>query len=258
MRRVAAVLALGLLSCGAAAAKDYRPLPGSPGFASVLPEGAVAKPVRVAAFRMRETPVTNGEFLEFVRRHPEWRRDRVAAVFADSDYLSHWSAADSLGAEAGRDQPVTRVSWFAAAAFCEAEGARLPTWYEWERAAAADATRADARSDPAWRDRVLEWYARPSGTRLPDVGGAPDVHGLRDLNGLVWEWVDDFNALLVSGDSRDQDGADKARFCGAGALALQEKENFATLMRVAMLASLQARDTTRNLGFRCAKPARGA
>ena len=35
---------------------------------------------------------------------------------------------------------------------------------------------------------------------------------------------------------------------------MQEKENYAVLMRVAMLSSLKAVDTTNNLGFRCAKP----
>jgi formylglycine-generating enzyme required for sulfatase activity len=79
------------------------------------------------------------------------------------------------------------------------------------------------------------------------------VYGVRDLDDLVWEWVDDFNALLVSGDSREQDGADKLRFCGAGAISMKEKENYATLMRVAMLSALKAVDTTSNMGFRCAK-----
>ena len=40
------------------------------------------------------------------------------------------------------------------------------------------------------------------------------------MHGLVWEWVDDFSSLLVSGDSRDQGDADKLKFCGAGALAM--------------------------------------
>ena len=120
-------------------------------------------------------------------------------------------------------------------------------------AAAADATRADARSDPAWRERVLAWYARPSRHALPLVGGARDVHGVRDLNGLVWEWVDDFNALMVASDSRQQGDPDLLKFCGAGAISLQEKENYAVLMRIAMLSALKAADTTNNLGFRCAK-----
>ena len=150
--------------------------------------------------------------------------------------------------------PVTQVSWFAARAFCESEGGRLPTWLEWEYAAAADATRTDARADPAWRRAILAWYERPASQSLPAVGGPANAYGVRDLHGVVWEWVDDFNALLVGSDSRDQDGADKMKFCGAGAVSMQEKENYATLMRIAMLSALKAVDTTNNMGFRCAKP----
>jgi formylglycine-generating enzyme required for sulfatase activity len=50
------------------------------------------------------------------------------------------------------------------------------------------------------------------------------------------------------------------RFCGAGALSMDDRENYAVLMRVAMLSALEGRDTTRNLGFRCARdpsPAKG-
>jgi formylglycine-generating enzyme required for sulfatase activity len=247
-----AVLMLGVLACGSAAAAEYKPLPGG-SFASVLPGDGKDASARIAPFRMREEPVSNAEFLAFVTAHPAWRRDNVPAVFADRGYLSHWAGADRLGDDAKPDQPVTRVSWFAAQAFCESEDASLPSWYEWEYAAAADARRADARADPAWRERVLDWYGRPSGHPLPAIGGAANVYGVRDLNALVWEWVDDFNALLVSSDSREQDGADKLKFCGAGALAMQQKENYATLVRVAMLSALQASDTTRNLGFRCVR-----
>jgi formylglycine-generating enzyme required for sulfatase activity len=34
---------------------------------------------------------------------------------------------------------------------------------------------------------------------------------------------------------------------------MEEKENYAVLMRVAMLSALEAKYTTRNLGFRCAR-----
>jgi formylglycine-generating enzyme len=151
-------------------------------------------------------------------------------------------------------QPVTEVSWSVAQAFCESEGARLPSWTEWEYAAAADATRTDARADPAWLARVLGWYARPATADLPEVGGEPNVCSVRELHGLIWEWVDDFNALLVNTDSRRGEDPDKLKFCGAGANNLQDKQNYAVLMRIAMLSSLQAANSTSSLGFRCVRP----
>jgi len=246
------ILLFGMLLAGPAVAANYAPLPGGT-FKSVLPADGKAAPAEIAAFQMRTELVTNAEFLAFVNAHPQWRRDQVPAIFADRRYLSHWAGPATLGEDVLPDQPVTRVSWFAAQAFCESEQARLPTWYEWEYAAAADSQRTDARGDPQWRESVLAWYGRPANTPLPTVGGAPDVYGVRDLNGLVWEWVSDFNALLVGADSRDQDGADKMKFCGAGALSMQQKENYATLMRVAMLSSLKASDTVTTMGFRCAR-----
>lgn len=242
----------GAALTGPVAAADYAPLPAAR-FPSVIPADGADAPAEIAAFDLRVEPVTNADFLAFVAAHPQWRRDQVPRVFADERYLAHWSSADALGDGALPDQPVTGVSWFAARAFCAAENARLPTWYEWEYAAAADATRADARSDPAWRERVLGWYARPSNQPLPAVGGGPNVYGVRDLNGLVWEWVEDFNALLVSPDSRIQGDPDLLKFCGSGAITMQQRENYATLMRIAMLSSLDAANTTINLGFRCAR-----
>lgn len=253
MRMRLALACLGLVLAFPAAAATYVALPGGR-FASVLPADGKAAPAQLAPFRLRTEPVTNAEFLAFVRAHPEWRRDRVAGIFADARYLSHWAGPLALGREAGPRQPVTRVSWFAARAYCESEGARLPTWYEWEYAAAADASRRDARSDPAWREKLLAWYSRPSNAPLPDVGGAPNAWGVRDITQLVWEWVDDFNALLVAGDSRGQGDPDVLKFCGAGAISLRQKEDYAVLMRIAMLSALKASDTTNNMGFRCAKP----
>ena len=235
-----------------AAAVEYIALPGG-SFASVLPADGKAAAAQVAPFRLRTELVTNGEFLAFVKAHPAWRRDRVAPILADARYLTQWGAADALGDEVLARQPVTRVSWFAAQAYCEGEQARLPSWYEWEFAAAADASRRDARADPAWRESILGWYSRPSTTALPEVGGAANVYGVRDINGLVWEWVDDFNALMVASDSRDQGDPDLLKYCGAGALSMQQKENYAVLMRIAMLSALKAADTTNNMGFRCAK-----
>ncbi len=209
----------------------------------------------VAQFAMMKTPVTNAEFLVFVQAHPQWRRDQVPSVYAEpASYLKQWQAPIQLGDGAGSQQPVTHVSWFAASAYCEAEHARLPTWAEWEYVAAADATRRDARSDPAWRESVLGWYAKPSTAPLANVGQSPaNVYGVQDLNGLIWEWTEDFASMLVSSDDRSQSDANRLKFCGAAALTTQDRENYAVLMRVAMLSSLEAVNSTSSLGFRCAR-----
>jgi formylglycine-generating enzyme required for sulfatase activity len=206
---------------------------------------------------MMKHPVTNAEFLEFVRSNPAWRRDRAPTVFAGPGYLAHWPQPLQIASAEQGTQPVTRVSWFAAAAYCEAQGARLPRWIEWEYVAAADAVRRDARRDPAWRERILGWYARPSSQALPRSGAQPpNAYGVQDLHGVVWEWADDFSALLVSSDNREQGDPDRARFCGAGALSIDDRDNYAVLMRVAMLSSLEASNVTMNLGFRCVKDVR--
>ncbi len=221
---------------------------------SILPADPAQADVAVAGFRLSRKPVTNAEFLAFVRTHPHWQRGRAAAIFVDQNYLQHWWKPLELGADARGDQPVTSVSWFVARAYCEAQRARLPTWHEWELAAAADERMRDARADPAWRKRLLSWYSRPSSNTLNPVGKTPpNVYGIYDLHGLVWEWVEDFNALMISGDNREQGDPDLAKFCGAGALSVTDRENYAVLMRVAMLSSLQANYTTKNLGFRCAQ-----
>jgi len=244
------LLALLLLPCLGAAAPDDNPFLRVPGaqFRSALPRGKQDS-VRVDSFLLQRHPVTNGEFLAFVTTYPQWRRGAVPAVLAGEDYLSAWESPLELGPRAPASQPVTRVSWFAAAAYCEARRARLPDWYEWELAAAASASARDARSDAAWRQQLLDWYSRPAGKPLPAVEqGSANVYGLHDMHGLVWEWVRDFNSLLPA-------DADPEKFCGSGALDVQQKDNYAVLMRIALLGSLRAADTGHVIGFRCARGA---
>lgn len=254
MQRMIFLLLLAIPASGTSASGGtYASLPGGE-FRSALKYADRKGDDRIAPFAMMRRPVTNGDYLAFVQAHSQWRRDRVAHVFAESRYLSSWSGPITLGSGSQENQPVTWVSWFAASAFCEAQHARLPTWLEWEYTAAADEHRRDARSDPAWRESILSWYSRPSNKALPRVGSqGANVYGVQDLHGLVWEWTDDYSALLMSADNRSQDDADKAKFCGAGALSMGDPENYAVLMRVAMLSSLEGSDATANLGFRCAR-----
>ena len=253
MRLLASILIGWSALAGAAGAADERVRIEAADFTPTLAPQPGVDRVHIAAFRLDPRPVTNAQFLQFVLGHPQWQRGRAAALFADADYLSHWAGPTALGRDALARQPVTRVSWFAARAYCAANDGRLPSWSEWELAAAAGPGVADARNDPAWRTGILDWYAKPASDPLSEVGlSSPNVYGVQDLHGLIWEWVEDFGALMVSGDSRVQGDPDKLAFCGAGALSAQDRDNYPILMRIAFLSSLEARSTAHSLGFRCA------
>jgi formylglycine-generating enzyme required for sulfatase activity len=220
---------------------------GAGTYRSLFPPAPNAAQIAVASFSLDKTPATNAEFLAFVSAHPEWQRDRVARVFAETTYLSHWASPTSLG-QVKPDQPVVNVSWFAARAYCASRAMRLPTEAEWEHAAAASDTSADGSSDSVWRGEILSLYSRPSPAVLPSVGGKPNFWGVSDLHGVVWEWVLDFtNAMSAIA------GADGMRFCGATAAGATDASDFAAFERVAFRSSLKASYAVRNLGFRCAK-----
>ena len=250
--------ALALLAAGAAAAAsapariDYRALPGGL-LRSVLPADGKQAPALLAPFLMRANLVSNGEFRAFVASHPQWRRGQVPAVLAGPGYLLAWRAPGDPG-QLDPNAPVTRVSWHAASAFCASEGARLPRWHEWEYGAAADPDRADARDDPKWLSAILNWYARPASGVPGRIGRArANFHGLQDMHGLVWEWVEDYSALFVNADSRAQGTAKQLDYCGGAAVSLGDRRNYAILMRVALLAAMEGAQDGAFLGFRCAR-----
>ena len=210
--------------------------------------------IEVAAFRLDVLPVTNAEFLAFVTAHPQWRRSRVSPLFADETYLRHWAGDLELGPTALPDAPVVHVSWFAARAYARWAGKRLPTTAEWELAASAGYTRADGRADEESQRDLYAWLARPVPAVLPAAASArADFHGVRGLHGLVWEWVEDFNTALVTGESRADTGLERNLFCGAAAAGAGDTSDYAAFMRLALRSSLNANNTTTALGFRCAR-----
>jgi formylglycine-generating enzyme required for sulfatase activity len=240
---VRAILVL-LAVTGSAAATPARIGPGT--YRPAVPVTPSETEIVVAPFLLDREPITNAEFLAFVKAQPAWRRDRAPALQVDRDYLAHWAAPTTLGTSRARG-PVVHVSWFAARAYCAWRGGRLPSEAEWEVAAAADAHRRDASADPQIAARLLEWYARPTPAVLPEIGGAANAWGVRDMLGLVWEWIEDFNASVLNADSRDA----SSPMCGA-VNSSKTPEAYAAFLRAAFRSSLDARFTTPSLGFRCA------
>lgn len=243
------LLALALIGSVAAAQprRHERPVRVGPGtYEPAVPVSPTETTIAVAPFWLDREPVTNADYQAFVRANTAWQRGRAAKLVVDRDYLGHWASPTALGT-ARPQAPVVRVSWFAARAYCAWRGGRLPTEAEWEVAAAADARNKNASKDPAFTAAILRWYAEPTPAILPDVGGEPNAWGVRDLHGLVWEWVEDYNAALISSDSRTT----SVNMCGAAATG-KSPDAYAAYLRVAFRSSLDARFTTPSLGFRCA------
>ena len=206
------------------------------------------KPIEVHSFWIDRVPVTNRDYLKFIRGHPDWRKSHVKQVFSDPHYLENWSTDLRLRNAREWDGPATHVSWFAAQAYCEWLGKELPSTDQWEYA-----LYDQGRNQDQVRDRILKWYGNPNQKLLSPVRHtSQNGFGISDLVGVIWEWTLDFNSFMASPEARDSTG-DKNLFCGGGSEGARNTSDYATFMRYSFRSSLKAAYSTSNLGFRCAK-----
>ncbi len=209
--------------------------------------------VTISDFYMDVYPVTNQEFLEFVKAKPKWKKSQVKKLFADGNYLVSWESDTQLGATQSQKAPATNISWFVANDYCSSQGKRLPTIDEWEYVAMANEDIADARYLETYNEFILGWYEKPK-TFNNEIGSTfKNYWNVYDLHGLVWEWTSDFNSVLISGESRKDVDNDSNLFCGSAAIGATDLMNYAAFMRYAIRGSLKANFTMKNLGFRCVK-----
>jgi gamma-glutamyl hercynylcysteine S-oxide synthase len=149
--------------------------------------------VELAAFRIGRTPITNATFLSFVEgggyeRRPWWSDE--AWAWKEEYDITHPQGWDR-GPTGWRrwtmdgwqpldpDEPVVHVSWFEADALARAHGARLPTEFEWEKAATWN-----QEAGPGNLDQGLLGPA-PVGAYPEAAAGC----GALGMLGDVWEWT---------------------------------------------------------------------
>jgi formylglycine-generating enzyme required for sulfatase activity len=145
---------------------------------------------QVGAFFIDKYLVTNSQFKKFVDRHPDWQPGKIPPRLDNGNYLKHW-VQDSFAADKG-NHPVVNVNWYAATAYCQAQGKRLPSEAEWEYAARGG---SDSRVFP-WGDepaspKLANYSSSKLRTTSPVGSYPPNGYGIYDMAGNVWEFLAD-------------------------------------------------------------------
>jgi formylglycine-generating enzyme required for sulfatase activity len=168
-------------------------------------------PASVPSFCMHATEVTVGSYRACVSAsyckpaHDEVDWDGITA-----DQRKAWSTFCHTADSDAVDHPQNCVDWYDASSFCHFVGGRLPTDYQWEFAA-----KGPEKSSYPWgvemptsfRLNICDESCRESlkphnplssswndeSASTSPVGAYPlgnSFHGLTDMSGNVWEWVD--------------------------------------------------------------------
>ena len=67
--------------------------------------GSDSSGVIVEDFLLDVYPVTNQQYITFVKQNPKWKRSKVLRLFADKNYLSKWEGDTNLGVNVSRLNP---------------------------------------------------------------------------------------------------------------------------------------------------------
>ena len=225
--------------------------------------------VYLDSFYMDKYPVTNEEYKEFIDANPQWQkpakwyarsqiRDAILKQFHDGDYLHDWKWE---GYPPGKvDHPATWVSWYAAMAYSQWKGKRLPTEAEWEKAARGGLV---GKKHP-WGDALdMAFFDKIRNlNKTAPVGSYPaNDYGLYDVIGNVFEWcLDKWDQDFYKNSPQKNPLSDgnisdlinnykyikETRVLRGGSWPKNE--------RVAARFSCSPQYTSYNIGFRCVKP----
>jgi iron(II)-dependent oxidoreductase len=161
----------------------------------------------VRRYLVGRTAITNATYLTFVEgggyERREWWSEEGWAWKEQYDITRPGGWTADLRAEwrlsklgpLDPHRPVVHVSWFEADAFARAHGARLPTEFEWEKAATWDQETQSARAFPWGNDPLVpgvhanvDHIGRgPGGADQHPAGASP--YGCLGMLGDVWEWT---------------------------------------------------------------------
>ena len=215
--------------------------------------------VYVDAFYIDTYQVTNKQFKAFVDANPQWQKDNIPDKYHEGDYLWYWIGNSYPSGEG--NHAVVNVSWYAAMAYAQWAGKRLPTEAEWEKAARGGLV----GKEYPWGDTIdanKANHGRSVGSTTPVANYAPNGYGLYDMAGNVWEWcLDAYERDFYARSARQNPIAGKG--VGNDFTRVQPHiwrvlrggswSSDAQLLRVAYRARSAPTYTAGSIGFRCAK-----
>lgn len=207
--------------------------------------------VNVDSFYMDIYPVTNLEYKNFIISNPKWSVDNISIIFANNGYLNHWFGVsfDEISFF-----PVVNVSWFSASAYCSFFGCRLPTINEWEYVASLSKISSVGKNDPCYLQDVLDWYINSQDKKFFNVNELEcNYLGICGMYSFIWEWVQDFNSVILLNTDAEGGGLEEILYCGASAVTSVDPSDYVAFMRFSFRNSLEANYTMSSLGFRCVK-----
>ncbi|MDE0316146.1 MAG: TonB family protein [Candidatus Poribacteria bacterium] len=172
------------------------------GSSSGLTDEKPTHTIYLDAFYIDKFEVTNAQYKKFVDANPQWQKDQIPRKYHDGYYLAHWNGKDF---PPGKDNyPVVYVSWYAAMAYAQWAGKRLPTEAEWEKAARGGLI---DKMYP-WGDSVdatkANYYDGTDKERTPVGTFPPNGFGLYNMMGNVREWcLDEYAANFYINSPRE-------------------------------------------------------
>jgi len=132
--------------------------------------------VKVSGFYMGQYPVTNREYGIFLKENPDIKEPKY---WGDRKFNQ-------------LNQPVVGVSWEDAHKYARWSGLRLPTEARWEYACRAGTSRLYYTGHSESDLDKAGWYNRNSGNNTHPIGQKePNLFGLYDMHGNIWEWCED-------------------------------------------------------------------
>ena len=166
------------------------------GEVEILGRELMVHDVHVDAFYIGKYEVTNKQFKKFLDANPQWSKRHVAREYTGEE-----------------NHPVDYVTWFAAKAYCEWAGGRLPTEAEWEKACRAGSSTKYCCGDTLKDLSKYAWYSQSSGRDIRLVGSLlPNAWGIYDMHGNIREWTSSLHKPYPykASDGRE-DGNDTVR-----------------------------------------------